>query len=293
MTIRTGFARSTAAALICLAIGVSSAEAGVFSRGKAAAGPDGEAVVAEFDRALSEQRLVDAGRILDAGLAAGLRDPRLMLRSGELHLARGRYEEAARSFGLAEQTQGLRAEALQGRGVALAQLGRSREAAPLLREAVALDPSLWRAWNAVGVECDRRQDWIGAEQAYAEALKAADGEAVIHNNRGYSRLLQGRLAEAAADFVAALDRDPALAPARSNLRLALALGGDYARATTAAGRDQQAAVLNNAGFAAVMRGDLDSAEDLFQRAIEAKGAAYGRAYENLAMVRALKAGGAP
>ncbi|MES2895554.1 MAG: tetratricopeptide repeat protein [Pseudomonadota bacterium] len=290
-----GYRSSGLAALAFAALAMASvgtpATAGFFKPGKAAqATANLDIATSEFDRAMQEQRLVDAGRVLDGALVVAPTDPRLMLRSGELHLARGRFEEAARSFVLAEAAPTLNAQALQGRGVALAQLGRSDEAIATLRRAVAADPALWRAWNALGVESDRRRDWTTAEAAYAKAIATPSVDEIVYNNRGYSRLLQGRYSDASADFVAALDRDPTLTAARMNLRLSLALQGDYARATAVGDKDQKAGVLNNAGFAAVLRGDLDDAQRLFEQAIDNRGSTYGRAYHNLELVKAMKAG---
>ena len=290
--------RPLALLLACgvLAAAVSPAEAGFFKSRKPAAETAAinaaliEPAIAEFDRAMAEDRLVDAGRTLDEALFAAPNDLRLMLRSGELHLARGRYDDAVRSFALAEAAPDLKAKALQGKGVALAQLQRSDEAEAALRAAVLADPSLWRAWNALGVEADRRRDWTGAEAAYGKALEAPSAEATVYNNRGYSRLLQGRYPEASLDFVHALDKDPSMTMARSNLRLSLALQGEYAKATATSDKDQRAGVLNNAGFAAVLRGDLDAAEKLFQQAIDTRGTTYARAYQNLELVKSLKAG---
>ncbi|MDP3869331.1 tetratricopeptide repeat protein [Phenylobacterium sp.] len=286
--------RARLAALAFAALAMASAgtpaAAGFFKPGKAVqATANLDMAISEFDRAMRELRLVDAGRILDGALVVAPTDPRLMLRSGELHLARGRFEEATRSFALAEAAPALNAQALQGRGVALAQLGRSDEAIATLRRAVAVDPALWRAWNALGVESDRRRDWATAEAAYAKAIATPSADEIVYNNRGYSRLLQGRYSDASADFVAALDRDPTLTAARMNLRLSLALQGDYARATAVGDKDQKAGVLNNAGFAAVLRGDLDDAQRLFEQAIDNRGSTYGRAYHNLELVKAMKA----
>jgi Flp pilus assembly protein TadD len=276
---------------VAFTLGAGPAQAGLFGLGKSkpAVIQDGVGpALAAVDQALAEGRLVDAGRFLDTAYAGGQSDPRLVLRSGELHLARGRYDDAARSFREAAAAPELKAQAQQGEGIALAQLGRSDEAIAALKAAAQKDPTLWRAWNALGVEMDRRKDWLDAEAAYAEALKAPGVGAIVFNNRGYSRLLQGRYENASTDFVAALEKDPSLAQARTNLRLSLALRGDYRRATAASGTEDRAAVLNNAGFAAVMRGDLNEAESLLQQAIDAKGASYGRAIENLQMVRALQ-----
>jgi Flp pilus assembly protein TadD len=176
---------------------------------------------------------------------------------------------------------------LQGQGLALSLLGRSNEAVAVLQRAVAADASAWRAWNALGAEYDARSRWTDADAAYQHAFASSDGAALVLNNRGYSRLLQRRRDEAVSDFVAALQKKPDLAEARTNLRLALAMGGDYERAIAGASSGDQAALLNNAGFAAGMRGDYAKAEELLGRAVTARGEYYARASENLKIVRAL------
>lgn len=263
---------------------------GLFRSSKAPANADKniDGLLQAVDKALAEDRQIDASRLLDSAYANGAQDPRLRLRSGELQLSRGRYEDAIQSFTAAEAVAAQKPQALQGKGVALANLGRSDEALVALDAAVKADPSLWRAWNALAVERDRRKEWAGSEAAYAEALKSPAVGAIVWNNRGYSRLLQGRYEEASGDFIRALEKDPGLSVARTNLRLSLALRGDYNRATAGSGAEDRGTVLNNAGFAAVLRGDFAQAETLFQQAIEARGSSYGRAIENLAMVKALK-----
>lgn len=280
-----------------LLLAASPAQAGLFGLGSkdktpaqtVASSSREEAVVRETRRAIDEQRYSDAGKLLDRAFAAGMLDPRLIILTGELHLARGENEDALASFSSLQITPELAAQATTGKGVALSRLGRSGEAIQTLRQAVAHDPGAWRAWNALGVEYDRQKNWQQAELAYVEALKAPAPGAMVYNNRGYSRLLQGRQQEAAADFVAALDRDPGFAVARTNLRLALAVRGEYERATTVSGTEDKAAILNNAGFAALMRGDLARAESLFTQAIAARGRTYARAQENLELTRGLMA----
>ena len=280
-----------------LMLAATPAQAGLFGLGSkdkkpaqtaASAGRE-EAYVREIRRAIDEQRHSDAGKLLDRAFAAGMSDPRLMVLTGELHLARGQNEDALASFSSVQITPELAAQAATGKGIALSRLGRSPEAIQALRQAVAQDPAAWRAWNALGVEYDRQKNWQQADLAYAEALKSPHAGAMVYNNRGYSRLLQGRQQEASADFVAALDRDPAFAVARTNLRLALAVRGEYERATTVSGAEDKAAILNNAGFAALMRGDLLQAESLFTQAIAARGKTYARAQENLELTRGLMA----
>lgn len=258
--------------------------------GRPAAAPSGgvsEATVAQVQRAIDEQRLLDAGRLLDEQMLAGVKDPRLSLLGGDLNLARKRYDAALNSYKLAEAGPATHARSLQGQGLALSLLGRSNEAVAVLQRAVAADANAWRAWNALGAEYDARGRWADADAAYQHAFTASDGAALVLNNRGYSRLLQRRRDEAVSDFVAALQKKPDLAEARTNLRLALAMGGDYERAIAGASSGDQAALLNNAGFAAGMRGDYAKAEELLGRAVTARGEYYARASENLKIVRAL------
>ena len=117
---------------------------------------------------------------------------------------------------------------------------------------------------------------------------ASGGAAIVLNNRGFSRLSQNRLDEATADFVAALQKKPDLTAARNNLRLAIAMKGDYDRATAGAVGAERASVLNNAGLAAMLRGDYAKAKDLFAQAMKAKGEYYALAAANLEMVAALE-----
>lgn len=252
--------------------------------------PQVDELIKEIDQALDEGRLLDAGQLINDAYLRQIDDKRVVLRSGELNLAQQRYPEAIQNFSEVENLPAERARALQGKGIALAELGRGDDAVAALKSAVQLDPTLWRAWNVLAVESDRSHDWVNSEGYYANALKAPGVKPIVFNNRGYSRMLQGRYGDAPADFVRALELDPGLAVARTNLRLALALGGEYRRATEVSGVEDRGTVLNNAGFAAVLRGDYPQAEQLFQQAVDARGSAYGRALENLKMVKALKSG---
>jgi Flp pilus assembly protein TadD len=112
----------------------------------------------------------------------------------------------------------------------------------------------------------------------------------VLNNRGFSRLSQKKLDLAIADFVAALQKKPDLAPARNNLRLSMSMQGDYDRAIKGAPPTDQAAVLNNAGYAAMLRGDYGKARELFTQAMKAKGGYYAVAAANLELTQSLSKG---
>lgn len=270
-----------------------SAQAGLFghshhtAKTKPAVLTDRE--LAEIGRAIEEERLVDAEHMLDEAALAGLRDPRLTVLTGRLDLARGEPADALAQFREVQAEPSVRAQAAEGAGIALSWLGRSSEALTELQLAVSIDPSSWRAWNALGCEYDNRRDWAQSETAYDHALADSDNAPIVLNNRGYSRLLQNRLDEASADFVAALAKKPDLAVARTNLRLAMALQGQYERALAGGSKDEQAQFLNNAGFAAIVAGDYQRAETLLDEAIAAKSEYYARASANLELAKQLAA----
>jgi Flp pilus assembly protein TadD len=271
--------------VVCLAGDGAAAAA---DRRAAATGQSLDGAVAQIQQALDEKRYLDASRMLDEASLSGVRDARLELMAGELCLARGQFSGATEEFRKALSAPGLKARALQGQGLALSLEGKTEDAIAPLEAAVAQDPKLWRAWNALGAAYDVKRQWTRARDAYDQAIAASDGAAAAYNNRGYSLLLQGKTDAAVADFVAALGRKPDLAEARTNLRLALAMKGDYARAVSGGTPEDGAAALNNAGFAALMRGDYAHAEEILNRAMKAKSEYYSRAAANLELARQLK-----
>lgn len=285
-------ARAVFAAFALSVLATAPAQAGIFSHGKkpaAAKGVNADALVAQVRQAVAEERYYDAERLITEGVVAGAKDARLTVLEGDVDMARGRWGDALEAFRRAMTDPGDHSGAIAGEGVSLSALGRSGEAVPVLEKAVAEEPASWRAWNALAGEYDNRHDWVKAEAAYDHAVTDSNGAAIVLNNRGYSRMLQNRLDDAVTDFVDALKKKPDLAAARTNLRLALALKGDYDRAISGGSPAETAAMLNNAGFAAAMRGDYDKAEVLLDEAMKAKGEFYATASENMKVVQALKA----
>ena len=246
-------------------------------------------VAAQVRQALDERRYVDAGELLEKANLANLKSPELTSLRGELLLARGAFPQALATFKTVETDPVERPRALEGEGLALSLTGKSDQALAALTQATNLDKTLWRAWNGLGREYDMRSEWKKSQAAYAAALAAPGvNAAIVLNNRGYSHLLQHQNTEASTDFVAALGKDPALAAARTNLRITLAMEGQYTRASVTGVGDDRAAVLNNVGLAAAIRGDYIEANKLLGEAIEAKGQFYARASDNLQLSKELQ-----
>lgn len=268
------------------------ARAGWFGSSEAPSNHAADQTIAQIQQAIDDQRYVDAGNMLDHALFDGESDPRLTLLSANLNLARGRYDVALASFRQIDKRPEVRARALEGEGMVMLLQGRTDEALPVLESATAENPAAWHAWNALGVVYDRRHEWPKADAAYEQAMSVSGASALVLNNRGFSRLSQNRLDDAAADFVAALQKKPDFTSARNNLRLVIAMKGDYARAIEGASAADRASILNNAGFAAMARGDYPEAENLLGQAIQAKGEYYSVAASNLERVHGLESGGA-
>ncbi len=293
-----GSAAGTVLGVLVVALAASPvpALAGLFSHNSSkplpVVAPTGDAAAApiakQVSQALDERRYVDAASMLDGAKLAGVKSPELTLFTGELALARGRFDDALAIFRplTADPTQ--KPRALEGAGLALSMLGQSDDAMGDLQQATTLDKTLWRAWNGLGREYDLRREWPKSKAAYATAMAIPGADtAIILNNQGYSLLLQKQFDGAAAQFVAALEKEPSLSAARTNLRITLAVEGNYNRATIIGVGDDKAAVFNNVGLAAAMRGDYLEADKLLNQAMAAKGQYYGRAAENLQLSHAL------
>ena len=279
----------TSCCVLLLCASLAPAQAGIFDSTPKKPAVSNE-TIAQIKIAFDDQRYLDASKVLDQALLISGSDPRLTYWAGELSLVHGRYQDALSNFTSIKMEKSVRSQALEGEGIALSKLGRNEEALFSLQAAVMEDPVAWRAWNALGSEYDRRHDWANAENAYTHALSNSGNAAIVLNNRGFSRLSQKKPDPAILDFVAALQKKPDLAPARNNLRLAMSMQGEYDRAIKGAAANDQAAVLNNAGFAAMLRGDYAKAKELLTQAMKAKDGYYGLAAANLEMTQALAKG---
>ena len=174
--------------------------------------------------------------------------------------------------------------ALERAGISAFHLGDLDRAGKALAAATRMTGASWRAWNALGVVADHRQDWTEADLAYDHALQLAPLSANVLNNRGWSLLLRGDWAEA----LPLLERAAALAPGNrrivDNLELAKAALADDLPKRRAGERDSDwAARLNDAGVLAMASGDRKRAIAAFAQAIEARSKWFDRAANNLAI----------
>jgi len=177
-------------------------------------------------------------------------------------------------------------EALKGLALTELRAGRTERALQLLQQADDLAPSSdVRVLNAIGYANDLIGNYGAAEAAFRQAGELRPDDGGAFNNLGMSYLRQDRFDDAVNAFQIALNRDPALTIARLNLRIALATRGDFATALSGASEAEQATVLNSAGAHAFAEGDIETAEWMFQKALDINPTFYPSAYENLQRAR--------
>jgi len=218
-------------------------------------------------------------------------NPRALTGVAESYIAMGSGDLALQAYAAWPGQTAEQPQALQGRGIASLLTGDDAAAHALLTKAVEADPSLWRAWNALGLSNDRKRNWAQADQCYQRAAQANPGAAEILNNRGYSLLQRGDHAGSIPLFRQALKADPTLEAARNNLTLANALQGRYEGALTAIPSESMPVALNNVGYAALLRGDYMSAETYLSRAVQTSPRHFERANENLRWLTYLRTAG--
>ena len=210
---------------------------------------------------------------------------------GEALLQAGRYEDAVVHFRKLTDHPQHRAGSLQGMGLAMLLKGDEEEGQKALSAAVGVDPALWRVWNALGQNWDKQKEWRRAEACYRKALQINPNADVVYNNLGMSYFMQAQYRKALTQFNLALKLNKKLDAAHLNRRLALAMLGRYDEAIGGVDPSEQHRVLNNIGYIAMLRCDLELARAYFQRATELSPSYYKTAHDNLRRVEELIKGG--
>ena len=154
------------------------------------------------------------------------------------------------------------------RAIALHGAGRTAEAIPLLRQAVALNPGHAPFHSNLGELLRLTGQTDAAMAALDRALSLRPDYAEAHNNRGNLLRQTGRAAEAATAYEAALALKPDFADAWSNLATAQMDQSNFPAAIAALNRaialkPQVAFYRKNLGLALLGSGDYDGAEAAF------------------------------
>ncbi len=246
---------------------------------------DIDSAFAQGLRYLNEGNAAAAEQSFTRVLKVKPRNAEASLGLAESQLSLSRFDEAITTFREVAQKPKHYAVATQGQGIALLLKGHRALAKERLESAVADDPTLWRAWSALGQLKDSEHSWAESEIAYRTALENNPNAGSVHNNLGMSFLTQGRTEEALIRFEEALLVDPSLMPARSNRQIALSILGRYKEALENVSDEDRHVALNNIGYIAMTRGDLKRAHFLLNRSAEMSPVYYAVAEQNLNRVK--------
>ena len=240
--------------------------------------------------AIAAGRLIQAEAMLVQNREASIAGLEQELLEAELLMASRRYQAAFDRFMALTPTAPEEARVWTGAGLAALHLNRNQEGLSLLQKATALPEVDWRAWNGLGIAYDRLGRWTESEQAYVSALQSSPDNAAVWNNRGFSLLLQERIVEALPALVRADALDSNNPRIKTNMQIARAMMGDYPIAREPKEEASHwAARLNNAGYAAWLRGDVAMARSLLTRAVTASDVYYQKADRNLRRVETVVA----
>jgi len=114
-------------------------------------------------------------------------------------------------------------------GFALFQEGKSKEAVAEFEKALAIDAKHLKAHNNLALAAIDLGEFELAEAHYRESL-AIKPDPAIYNDLGFALERMGMQEDAAAAYRKALELDPALSTAHTNLGSSLAQSGNYAEA---------------------------------------------------------------
>ena len=248
----------------------------------AAAAPTGQG---EIDRAITMGRFDQARLMIAAAVKRGATGDAIERPLASLAFAAGRNEEALARLEALLRVAPEDPLLLEQATIAAIRSGKTEVAARFAERATRQPAASWRAWNAKGVLADGARDWAEADRAYARAEALAPDQAEITNNLGWSRLIRGDWPGAAETLARAAAIDPGSVRMANNLDLArIGLAPDLPARRASEASTAYAARLNDAGVAALSRGDARRARAAFARAIEASGRWYARADAILALV---------
>ena len=210
----------------------------------------------------------------------------LRYKKGMIFLRKGLAREALREFQDVLKTDDTFALAYEGSGQAFLLLGDMRAAEQQLQRAIALDASLWKSHNFLGMIYDQQQRFDDAIAAYKTALTLKRDDGALFNNFGMSHYRQGDYANALRAFEKAVDMGYVDAKVYNNLGLALAKLGRYQEALIAFTKGSDPAKAhNNLGVIYFTAGQYKEALAAFEKAIELSPRYYPTASENLRLAQ--------
>jgi Flp pilus assembly protein TadD len=220
---------------------------------------------------------------------AAAKDPENLgaaLKHGYALLETDQVEQSLTVFNTVLDKQPEAAMAHAGAGMAYFRSGLSRQAEARLRRAVALDDSLWRAHNVLGIIHTRNHDPAAALDALQQARDLAPGHPQVLNNLGVAHMMAGDYQAAAKTLRQAARAGAVGEKTSNNLGVSLARLGRFDEALEAfMAAGDEARAYNNLGCALMLMDRHARAVAAFEKAMEAAPRFYVKAHENMRRAR--------
>ncbi|UCH82443.1 MAG: tetratricopeptide repeat protein [Nitrospiraceae bacterium] len=205
----------------------------------------------------------------------------LKYKMGTLMLKKGFTEDAESMFQTILTIDPDNAPAYMGLGKSAFIKGDLQGAEINFHEVLIRDDQQWKAYNYLGIICDRQQRFEEAVKHYASAIWLQPANAALYNNMGMSLYLSGQYDKAVRAFEEALGRSDDK-KIFNNMALALYKTGEKDRAFNNFNKaGDRASAYNNLGYMHLITGESDKAAKAFSEAIEINPKFYVRANENL------------
>src|SRR4030095_15877494 len=115
---------------------------------------------------------------------------------GTLSAGTGNYQEAAREFERAVETEPTNDDAFRGLADAYDHLGKSQEAEKTYRRAIELRPHYWAGYNWLGVFYYRQARFQEAAEMFSQVVALAPDSFLGYSNLGAVYVEQARYSEA-------------------------------------------------------------------------------------------------
>jgi len=185
----------------------------------------------------------------------------------------GNLEAAIPLYGRALQANPQGVEAKLGLGQSYLSIGASEEAAALFRDVLAKHESNLAARRGLATALIGMGQATLAEEQIALILRSDSSDYRALNVLGVALDMQGRHAEAQADYRKAIQLAPDYLPTRSNFGLSLAITGPPQAAVAqlapiATARGSDARIRQNLAFAYAMAGDFENSLQISRRDVD-------------------------
>ena len=207
---------------------------------------------------------------------------------GRIYLQVGQLRTAISYFSKVLEANAEDAVAAEERGLAHFKLDERETALADFQLALRVDPGRWRSWNVLGILADLNGNSVDARAYYYRALEVIPESPTLINNIGYSFLMDGHYAQAESMLHKGLVMGFEDLVMRNNLSMAIAWQGRYEEAIQVIdGVLPRHSALNNVGYIAMSRGDIEKAKQLFNKALDISPSYYVRAAKNLSKAESM------